>query len=224
MLPTDNRTSRHLIAALVAVAALLRCSWVRPARSSARPCGGVEHRPGHAAEQVRKKKADVAGQIDTLNATSDQVNAALGALDETCEGPRPRPTTQRRRCRAARRRRGAAPADEAQAIDQLKSQVAEAAVEAYVHPPGDAALQVFEQDSANDAVTKSQMLTVANGNNFDVVDQFKAAKQTLEVARDSAAKAQAQAAARASTLAEKVDGLKQARTQQAQVAASVDRA
>ncbi len=224
MLRTRRRTSPQLIAALVAIAALC-AALVGPAIPASAASAASSNDPATEREQVRKKKADVAGQIDTLNATSDQVNAALDALDANVRGAQAQANDAQRAADAAQHEADEAQrqADEAQAsIDELKGRVADAAVEAYVHPPGDAALQVFEQESANEAVTKSQMLTVANGNNFDVVDQFKAAKQTLEVARDAAAKAQAQAAARASTLAEKADGLKQARAQQAQVAASVD--
>jgi len=224
MLRTSKRTSPQVIAALVAVAALC-AALVGPALPVSAASAASSTDPATQREQVRKKKAEVAGQIDTLNATSDQVNAALDALDENVRGAQAQANDAQRAADAAQHDADEAQrkADEAQAtIDQLKGQVAEAAVEAYVHPPGDSALQVFEQQSANDAVTKSQMLTVASGNNFDVVDQFKAAKQTLEVARDAAAKAQAQAAARASTLAEKADGLKQARAQQAKVADEVD--
>ncbi|MGZ4786058.1 MAG: D-alanyl-D-alanine carboxypeptidase family protein [Acidimicrobiales bacterium] len=224
MLRTRNRTSPRLVAALVAVAALF-AALVGPALPASGAAAASSTDPATQREQVRKKKAEVAGQIDTLNATSDQVNAALDALDENVRGAQAQANDAQRAAEAAQHDAEEAQrqADEAQAtIDQLKSRVAEAAVDAFVHPPSDAALQVFEQQSADDAVTKSQMLTVANGNNFDVVDQFRAAKQQLEVKRDAVAKAQAQAAARAATLADKADGLQQARAQQAKVAAEVD--
>jgi len=224
MLRTRIRTSPHLIAALVALAALV-AGLVGPSLPAGAASAASSTDPATQREQVRKKKAEVAGQIDTLNATSDQVNAALDALDENVRGAQAQANDAQRAAEAAQHDADEAQraADEAQAsIDALKSRVAQAAVDAYVHPPGDAALQVFEQESANDAVTKSQMLSVANNKTFDVVDQYRAAKQQLEVKRDAAAKAQAQASARAATLAEKADGLQQARAQQAKVAAEVD--
>jgi peptidoglycan hydrolase CwlO-like protein len=214
MLRTRNRPSPHLIAAVVALAALV-LAVVGPTVPAGASSASASVDPATQREQVRKKKADVAGQIDALNATSDQVDAALDALDANVRGAQAQANDAQRAADAAQRDADAAQrdADEAQAtIDALKDQVAKAAVDAYVHPPGDQALQVFEQDSANAAVTKA----------FDVVDQFRAAKQQLEVKRDAAAKAQAQAADRASTLAQKADGLRQARAQQAQVAAQVD--
>ena len=224
MLRTRNRTSPHLLAALVALAALL-ATLIGPTASAGATSSAASVDPATQREQVRKKRAEVAGQIDTLNATSDQVNAALDALDENVRGAQAQANDAQRSADEAQRQADQAQqeADDAQAtIDGLKAQVAEAAVEAYVHPPGDQTMQVFEQTSANQAVAKSEMLAVTNGNKFDVVDKFRAAKQELEVKRDAAAKAQAQAAARANTLADKAASLSQARAQQAKVAADVD--
>ena len=181
--------------------------------------------PAGQRDQVRQKKAEVAAQVDTLNASSDQVNAALDALDANVRGAQAEANDAQRAADSAR-----AAADEAQheadaaqaTIDQLRQQVAVAAIDAYVHPPADQALDVLQQESATKAATKSALLSATSGAKLDVVDEYRAAKQQLEVKRDAASEAQQRAASRADELAGKAASFQQARAQQASVASQVD--
>ena len=181
--------------------------------------------PATQREDVRKQKAAVAGQLDTLNASSDQVNQALDALNENVRGAQAQATDAQRAVDAAQQQATAAGrnADAAQAtIDRLRSQVAAAAVEAYVHPPGDQLMDIFEQQNANQAATKSALLNVANGTKLDVVEQYRSAQHQLVLKRDEAAAAQASAAARVIVAHDKATSFQQARDSQAQVVAGVD--
>ncbi len=181
--------------------------------------------PATQREDVRKQKAAVAGQLDTLNASSDQVNQALDALNENVRGAQAQATDAQRAVDAAQQQAAAAgrDADAAQAtIDRLRSQVAAAAVEAYVHPPGDQVMDIFEQKNANQAVTKSALLNVANGTKLDVVEQYRSAQHELVLKRDEVAAAEASAAAWVIAAHDKAASFQQARDSQAQVVAGVD--
>lgn len=181
--------------------------------------------PATQRGDVRKQKAAVAGQLDTLNASSDQVNQALDALNENVRGAQAQATDAQRAVDAAQQQATAAGrnADAAQAtIDRLRSQVAAAAVEAYVHPPGDQLMDIFEQQNANQAATKSALLNAANGTKLDVVEQYRSAQHQLVLKRDDAAAAQASAAARVTVAHDKAASFQQARDSQAQVVAGVD--
>ena len=181
--------------------------------------------PATQREDVRRKKAAVAGQIDALNATSDEVNAALDSLDANVRGAQAQAHDAQRAADDAQAEadQAARDADDAQAtIDRLRGQVSQAAVDAYVHPPGDRVMDVFQEQNATKAVTKSALRDAANGSKLDVVDEFRAAEHELELKRDAATQAQARAADRVAAMQVKVAGLNDARDQQAAVADQVD--
>ena len=58
-------------------------------------------------------------------------------------------------------------------IEALRSQVVAAAVDAYVDPQGDKALDVFRESSANDASAKQALIDATSGAKLDVVDEFR---------------------------------------------------
>jgi len=213
-------TPRRAVAGLV-VASLLAVLFgsVAPARAA------TSADPAAQREEVRKKKAAVAGQIDALNATSDEVNSALDTLNENVRGAQAQANDAQRAADAAQEEADQAQrdADAAQAdIERLRGQVAQASVDAYVHPPGDQVMDVFQEQNATKAVTKSALRDAANGSKLDVVDEFRAAEHELELKRDAATRAQAKAAERVTAMQDKAAGLKAARDQQAAVADQVD--
>jgi hypothetical protein len=220
MAPPLHRLSARMIAGFAGVCLLaVMAGPFAPARAAS----SVD--PATQREDVRKQKAAVAGQIDALNATSDQVNAALDALDANVRGAQAQAHDAQRAADDAQAEADQAQhdADAAQAtIDQLRGQVAAASVDAYVHPPGDQVMDVFQEQNATKAVTKSALRNAANGSKLDVVDEFRTAEHELEVKRDAAAQAQAKASERVAAAHDKLAGLNDARDQQAAVASQVD--
>jgi hypothetical protein len=106
-------------------------------------------------------------------------------------------------------------------IEALHDEVVRAAVDAFVDPRADTALDVFRENSANDASAKQALIDATSGAKLDVVDEYKAAKQRLEDERAAAEEARAEASARRDALAQKKAGYDSALSQQQQVADQV---
>ena len=179
-----------------------------------------------AAEQraVKQQRAEVAGQIDTLRASDAQVSQALADLDANVRATRAQVADAQRsvddaEARAAQAERDAQ-ATEAR-IEELRTQVVAAAVDAYVRPGGDQLLSVFQEDTANEASTKQALLDVTNGKKLDAADELSAAKRLLEDQRDEAEAARAEAEGRRRSLSEKAAGFESAQAEQQRVAAQI---
>jgi peptidoglycan hydrolase CwlO-like protein len=179
-----------------------------------------------AAEQreVKRQRAEVAGQIDTLQASDAQVSQALADLDANVRATRAQVADAQRAVDAAEAEAAQAERDaratEAR-IDELQGQVVAAAVDAYVRPGADQVLSLFQEDSANEASTKQALLDVTNGDKLDAVDELAAAKRLLEDQRDEAEAARAEAEGRRRSLSEKAAGFEAAQAEQQRVAAQI---
>ena len=179
-----------------------------------------------AAEQrsVKQQRAEVAGQIDTLRASDAQVSQALADLDANVRATRAQVADAQRSVDDAEARAAQAERD-AQAtevrIEELRTQVVAAAVDAYVRPGGDQLLSVFQEDTANEASTKQALLDVTNGKKLDAADELSAAKRLLEDQRDEAEEARAEAEGRRRSLSEKAAGFESAQAEQQRVAAQI---
>ncbi len=179
-----------------------------------------------AADQraVKQQRAEVAGQIDTLRASDAQVSQALADLDANVRATRAQVADAQRSVDEAESRAAQAERDARATegrIDELRTQVVAAAVDAYVRPGGDQLLSVFQEDTANEASTKQALLDVTNGNKLDAADELSAAKRLLEDQRDEAEVARAEAEGRRRSLSEKAAGFESAQAEQQRVAAQI---
>ena len=179
-----------------------------------------------AADQreVKRKKAEVAAQVDTLQATDAQLDAALADLQANVSATQAAMNNAQAQVDAATARAEQAERDAAATqanIEALRAQVVSAAVEAYVDPQGDKALDVFRESSANDASAKQALIDATSGAKLDVVDEFRSEKQRLEDLQAEAETARAEAAAERDALAQKKSGYDTALLQQQQVANQV---
>ncbi len=179
-----------------------------------------------AADQreVKRKKAEVAAQVDTLQATDAQLDAALADLQANVSATQAAMNNAQAQVDAATARAEQAERDAAATqanIKALRRQVVSAAVEAYVDPQGDKALDVFRESSANDASAKQALIDATSGAKLDVVDEFRSEKQRLEDLQAEAEAARAEAAAERDALSQKKSGYDTALLQQQQVANQV---
>lgn len=179
-----------------------------------------------AAEQreVKRKRAEVASQVDTLQATDAQLDAALADLQANVRATQAAMADAQAEADAAQDRADQAERDAAetqQRIDSLRDQVVQAAIDQYVNPRDEKVLDVFREDSANDANNKQALIDVTSGAKLDIVDEYRTAKQNLEDQQAEAEESRAQAAQRRDALSEKKSGFDSALAQQQQVAASV---
>ena len=215
-LPLQHSRRIRLLGAIAAAVVVASTGVVPSARAGA----------DTAADQraVKQQRAEVAGQIDTLRASDAQVSQALADLAANVRATRAQVADAQRsvdeaESRAAQAERDAR-ATEAR-IDELRTQVVAAAVDAYVRPGGDQLLSVFQEDTANEASTKQALLDVTNGNKLDAADEFSAAKRLLEDQRDEAEVARAEAEGRRRSLSEKAAGFESAQAEQQRVAAQI---
>jgi hypothetical protein len=179
-----------------------------------------------AAQQrdVKRQRAEVASQIDTLQATDAELDAALADLHANVRATQAAMADAQAEVDSAQERADQAEREAAatqQRIEALRHQLVEAAVDAYVDPREEEVLDAFQESSANDASNKQALFDVTSGAKLDVVDEYRSAKQDLEDQRVQAEKARAQAAEHLDALAQKKAGYDTALAQQQQVAASV---
>jgi hypothetical protein len=174
---------------------------------------------------VQRKRAAVASQIDTLRATDAQVEAALAALNANVQ-------TQTAALRDAERRSAEADAALARATEQVAAKEAEIealdaavrdlAVESFIRPPSsETLLDSLESENIGEAELKQALLEAKSASQFDALDQLDRAREDLEIARDQAEAAAAEAQRQRSAVDARLSELTVARDQQAQVVADV---
>ena len=194
-----------------------------PAVAWAAP-GTTVNNPSADRAKVRQQRAKVAGQVNALKATDAQVDSALQALNANVSGQQARLAEAQRASAQANQAEAAANAAVAakQAeIDQLKLSIRRFAVQAFVHPPGDDALQAMDESDPGKAAEKRALLELQNTNDADLLDQLTAAEQDLDAERKIAHDAAERAKSKKADVASKLDGLKQARDEKAAFAGQV---
>jgi hypothetical protein len=179
--------------------------------------------PRQEREEVRRRQASVAAQVDGLRADQDDVEAALDVLDANV-------ASQTAALRDAERAasEAAAAADQAraeaaaaeQALVDLEVRVRELAVEAYMRPGGDDIAALSTADMT-EAVQRQALIDFRAGQNADAVDQLRAAREDLQLKRDAAEAASARADEQRAAVAGRLGELESARAQQAKLASQV---
>jgi peptidoglycan hydrolase CwlO-like protein len=174
--------------------------------------------------EVKRKRAEVASQVDTLQANDSQLEQALADLAANVRATQAQMSDAQAEADAAEARaeqaETQAAATEAR-IEQLRSDVIDAAVNAYVDPQADKSLDTFREVSASDATKKQAYIEATTGAKLDVVDEYRAAKQSLEDQRNEAEAARAKAQQRRDALASTKTSLDTALSQQQAVANQV---
>ncbi|MEX2293541.1 MAG: M15 family metallopeptidase [Acidimicrobiales bacterium] len=201
------------------VAAVLVMS---PAPSSAERAGG---NPSAERAKVRAQQAQVATDVDALTATDAEVSAALDALQAHVAG---------QEALLAEANRAAAEAESALAealaavkaktaeIEVLREQIREFAVQAFVHPPSDDALEALDTADPGEAAQKRALLEVRSTNDADLLDRLTAAEEDLDVQRALAEGAAQRARDKRAAAADRLGELTSARDQQAAYADQVN--
>src|SRR3546814_2553237 len=65
-------------------------------------------------------------------------------------------------------------------IEQLRADIREFAVQAFVHPPADDALAALDSSDPGEAAEKRALLELQNTNDADLLDRLSAAEEDLE--------------------------------------------
>jgi D-alanyl-D-alanine carboxypeptidase len=207
---TATRAHRPRLRLAVAVASLVSVLALAPANAATSTTKAPDTRAQR--DEVRKRKVQVASQIDSLKASDDDLTDALNTLDanlsveeaalENAQAEVDRATQQADELHAQQVKAQAK-------LDALKALMVKVAVDTYARPPIDEHMLTLTSPDLNEATRKQALLDIVNNNNRDVADQIRGTKAELDelegarndaLNRAQAAKAEVQA--RYNTVAE----------------------
>jgi len=208
---------RNLASALVVllVVALAPPAW------SAAPSGTPEEQ----RDAAREKKAELAAQVDTLQASNDELESAVRALDAGVEVQSNQTESAKRALQSAETGLGSAESRLAateQRMAGLRQQVADAAVRAYVHPGGDALLEIVRSKSLGEASRRQVLLSSVVSSDRDALDQMRAARQDQQFDKANLSKARDLAQDRRKAAADRLSELQEALNQQNRLKGALD--
>lgn len=177
-------------------------------------------------EEVQRKQAALAADIDTLRATDQEVEAALRTLNSNVQAQNAALRDAERKAAEAEAALEAATA-QVQAkqaeIAELDEAVKELAIAAYIQPQSSAGIiDSLAAENIGEAELKQSLLEAKSSNQLDVLDQLERAREDLETARAAAEEAATVAENDRAAVSTKVAEVTQARDQQAKVVAEVE--
>ena len=176
-------------------------------------------------EAARKRRADLARQLDTLRASDRQLESAVRSLDGQVQAQWAAAESARQSVSAAQSQVAAAEAKVAAAETQiagLRAAVVSHAVNAYMRPQEDLSSTLDGAASINEASRRSALLDQVINHDRDVIDQLRAAREDLDAQRSVARKARDVAKQREASVNAKLKELTRARAEQARLAGALD--
>ncbi|MEY2590453.1 MAG: hypothetical protein QOJ67_2437 [Acidimicrobiaceae bacterium] len=191
------------------------------------PTGAAADTPQQQRDKVRQQKADLAGQLDALNADHAKVEQALADLRANVAGQEAALADVRRQADQARAEADTARAAEAATtahIAGLRADLRSAAVAAYVGTgQGEA---VVANDAGNlppsDRLLREAYAAAQGTRTVVLVDQLRVAEHDLGVQRTAAEAATAEAERKAAEIDGRLAELRTAREQQQAFATAVE--
>jgi murein DD-endopeptidase MepM/ murein hydrolase activator NlpD len=202
---------RRAFVALV-LAALLVLSGI----ASAESVSSARRRQAAA----RQRRAQVAAKLDAARASDRQLENAVRALDSHIVG-------QQAETAAARQAANAAASELREVTakleatrtrrDDLRTQVRERAVAAYINPRGGAITRVLSAKDLTEASRKRELLDQVMSGNTEVLDHLRATEEDLAVAQAAQKTLAERVAQRRRTAEARLVALTKARSQQARL-------
>lgn len=168
-------------------------------------------------DDVRRRKASAAAQLNSLKASDDQLERAVATLDANVAAQSAKVDAARQASAVAAARVKQAKAKVAEVrtrIDSLNQRVRDQAVKAYMSPGTDVLEELVNSEDVNQASRKRALLDNVNANQADALDNLRAARQDLEAAEAAAVQASAAADAARKSAESRLGELQQARSQQ----------
>ncbi len=176
-------------------------------------------------DAVRQKKAAQASQVNALQATDAQVDAALSALNANVNAQQDRLEEAERAVGQANADKVAAEkaqADKQAELDQITAQMKSSAVEAYVNMGSNDSFSTLGSDDINDTVNKRTLLAVKANENVDLAERFRSVQEDLEIQRAAAAEAEERAVKHQAAVDDRLKELNAAYAKQQEFAAQVE--
>jgi len=176
-------------------------------------------------ERVRSERAELALQIDALQADDASLDRAARDIDDNLRLQQALLADAERASAEAAQlasQAEASAAAKAAELDELKGHMAAFAVDAYVNPPGADVLDRLKADSASDAAQKQALLDLSATRASDVGDQLRAARHAFEQEKARAETARADADERRRDAQRRSIELQQAQAAQVQFASQLE--
>jgi LAS superfamily LD-carboxypeptidase LdcB len=179
-----------------------------------------EETPLEERERVREQAAELAGQLDVLRATDEEVTAAIAALDDQIDGQEAELADIEADLARAAESLASAEADEGRAVarvEGLRSAIANFAIDSYVGAGSDngsdplAAMLAAEDMTA--ATERRAFADLAANRGADLLDELGAAREELTIARQTAEEQATYIAAARLESARVLDELEQAQAE-----------
>ncbi|MEJ7845251.1 MAG: M15 family metallopeptidase, partial [Acidimicrobiales bacterium] len=220
-MPPFAKTIRTVVAVIVVLGAGVA---IRPLDVDAAPAAPDD--PREERERVRQDRAQVAADLDVLQATNVEVERALIDVTANVTGQQAAVADATRAAEQAEVAAQQAREVEAATLAEMQlrqGELRDLAVQAYVSSgTDDPSLTALESDDIGTAVQRQALVGFRAGEYSDVVDALDALSEDLTVARDQAERSSAEAAGFRSEVETRLDELEVARDQQAAVAVEVD--
>lgn len=176
-------------------------------------------------EEVQRKRAAVAAEVDALKASDAEVEAALATLNANVSAQTAALADAERKAAEADAALAAATAEvEAKQaeIAQLNTAVKDVAIAAFVRPPeSSSVIDSLASETIGEAELKKSLLEAKSSSQLDVLDLLERAREDLETARANAASAAEAAEQNRQAVDAKLAEVSQARDQQQKVVADV---
>jgi peptidoglycan hydrolase CwlO-like protein len=213
-----KRTAR-----LAAAAAVVVTVGFGPLRHAAGD-GGED--PRSERERVRRERAEIAAELDLLQAQDVDVERALADIQANLAAEESRLVDAQRAVAAAEQQLQAARAAEAAILTEiadLEADMREFAIDAYMGGGRTGSdLSVFQGSDLNDVARRSALIGFVAGDVADLEDQLRAAQEDLELARQQAEDAALEAETRRAEVETRVARVEGARDRQAAFAAGLN--
>jgi peptidoglycan hydrolase CwlO-like protein len=175
--------------------------------------------------EIEKKKAAAAGEIDVLRSSDEKLERALSALNTNVRNQEAAVASARQAAEVAIAQATKLRQDQertAERLGELRGQLREVAVDAYVHgPSNDISIALASKDLA-EATQRQQMLKVVSARQTDVAEELRAAEEDLGVQRVAAEAATERATAKKKAAESKLGTLQTSLASQQRVAADIE--
>ncbi len=227
------RRSRTPRAVLIALLWLLTAAWpaLGPNAGAAPDDPGAPEEVGQSQDAVRQQQADLASELDVLRATSEQVGTALATIEANVRNQQAATAAAMGAAEQAKHDEGLAIAQVEATVAEvarLKQRVEELAVNLYLRPPGNDAVQAIIGTEPGKAPQSLALVRFRVEDVTDTLAATEAARDRLALDRIRAGEARLAADRTAEAEAAHLAELQMARDQQQSfaqdVAARIERA
>lgn len=208
-------------AAVLLTVALVLGLAVAPGRVGAVGAGD----PRSERERVRQEKAAVAARLDAARADDAAVTRALADLSANVRGEEAMLQDAQRALEQANAAVDAARTEEQRTEEEiatLEASLRALAINAYVHGGDDQQYTPLSAEDINTAVHRQALLGFRAGQDADLADRLRAAREDLQIKRAAAEAAAQEADDRRAEIASRLQQLQTAKAQQQQFAVAVN--